>query len=260
MDLNLANKRVLVAAASKGLGFAIADALAAEGCVLAVCSRDDASINQAADKIRKRHSVEVVADVVDVSDEDQLRAWVDNSAKTMGGLDIAIHNGGGPSGAIFDQTTPEQWDGAYRLVLRSALTFASAARPHLGGGSAVLFNTSISVREPLAGLALSTVFRAGVAALSKLLADEWAADGIRVNQLIPGRIQTDRVLYFDQHRATELGVSIDEVRSESSAKIPLNRYGTAEEYAAAAVFLVSDAASYITGASLQVDGGVLRGI
>ena len=260
MNLRLDGKRAVVAAASKGLGFAIADGLAAEGCTLAICSRDREGIEAAATSIRDRHGVEVVATPVDVAHDEQVKRWVDDAAERWAGLDLVVQNGGGPPAARFDSTLTDSWDDAYRLVLRSALSLASSARPHLAPGGSVLFNTSVSVREPLAGLSLSTVFRAGVAALSKLLADEWAADGIRVNQLIPGRIETDRVIYFDEFNAEQRGVSVDEIREEGFSTIPLHRYGTAEEYAAAAVFLLSDAASYITGASLQVDGGVLRGI
>jgi 3-oxoacyl-[acyl-carrier protein] reductase len=260
VELGLDGKRALVAAASKGLGYSIADALAAEGCVLSICSRDRDSIESAASSIRDRHGVAVVAASVDVADDGQVRSWVEDTAERWAGLDLIVHNGGGPPAATFDSTSAESWDDAYRLVLRSALGLASSAKPHLARGGSVLFNTSISVKEPLAALSLSTVFRAGVAALSKLLADEWARDEIRVNQLIPGRIETDRVVYFDEYNARQRGVSVDEIREEGFSTIPLRRYGTPEEYAAAAVFLLSDAASYVTGASLQVDGGVLRGI
>ncbi len=260
IDLGLEGKSALVAAASKGLGFTIADGLAAEGCHLAICSRDSQRINEAAERIRSAHDVEVHPSVVDITDSDALHGWVDESAERWGSLDLVIANGGGPRAASFDELADNDFDVAYRLVLRSALTLAAAARPHLGRGASVLFNTSISVREPLGALALSTIFRAGVTSLAKLLADEWASDGIRVNQLIPGRILTDRVADLDGYLATQRDVSMEEIRAQNEESIPLRRYGTPEEYAAAAVFLLSDAASYITGASLQVDGGVLRAI
>jgi 3-oxoacyl-[acyl-carrier protein] reductase len=260
MDLGLTGKRAVVAAASKGLGFAIADALAAEGCRLAICSRDEQRVADAAERIRSEHSAEVHAAVVDVTDGGELRRWIDDAASRWGGLDLVVPNGGGPRAANFDELDERDWDTAYRQVLRPALTTAAAARPHLRRGGSLLFMTSISVREPLGALALSTVFRAGVTATAKLLADEWAADGIRVNHLIPGRILTERVADLDGYLAAQQGVPIEQVRREYEASIPLQRYGTPGEYAAAAVFLLSDAASYITGASLQVDGGVLRGI
>lgn len=260
MNLGLDGKRALVAAASKGLGFAIANALANEGCVLSICSRDERRINDAADRIRSTHGVEVHPEVVDITDHAALSSWINTSAERWDGLDLVVPNGGGPKAASFSETTASDWDRSYELILKSALVTAATARPHLQGGSSVLFMTSISVREPLAALAMSTVFRAGVTSLAKLLADEWAADGIRVNHLIPGRIQTERVLDLDGYLAEQQEVSIETVRAGYEAAIPMKRYGSAEEYANAAVFLLSDAASYITGASLQVDGGVLRAI
>lgn len=260
MDLGLRGKRALVAASSKGLGFAIANNLAAEGCRLAISSRDGDRVADAADRIREAHGVEVTASVVDITDGHSLQRWINTTGENWDGLDLVVPNGGGPKAAVFDETSPEDWDRSYQLILKSALLAASTARPHMKSGSSLLFMTSISVREPLAALAMSTVFRAGVTSLAKLLADEWAGDGIRVNHLIPGRIQTERVEELDSYLAAQRDTSIDEIRAGYETAIPLGRYGTADEYAAAAVFLLSDAASYITGASLQVDGGVLRGI
>ncbi|MGI9586347.1 MAG: SDR family oxidoreductase [Acidimicrobiia bacterium] len=260
MELGLRGKRAVVAAASKGLGFAIADSLAAEGCAISICSRDEDRINDAANRIREAHGAEVHASVVDIAEGDQITEWIDASAHRWGGIDLVVANGGGPRAASFGELDQDDWDRSYQLVLRSALTIATAAKPHLGPGASVLYNTSVSVREPLRALALSTVFRAGVTALSKLLADEWARDGIRVNHLIPGRILTDRVIDLDGYLADVRGVSVEDVQAAYSESIPLGRYGSPDEYAAAAVFLLSDAASYITGASLQVDGGVLRAI
>ena len=154
----------------------------------------------------------------------------------------------------------DDFDTAYRLLVRSSLIAASTARPHLSSGASVLFMTSTSVREPLAALSLSTIFRGSISSLAKLLADEWAAAGIRVNHLIPGRIGTERIEELDGYLAEQRGVTVDDVRAQYEDAIPLGRYGNPDEYAAAAVFLLSDAASYITGASLQVDGGFLREI
>jgi len=260
VDLGLRGKRAVVAASSKGLGFAIADALAAEGCRLAICSRDGERIDEAAERIRARHGAEVHTAVVDVSESEQIRHWMDWSAERWDGLDLVVPNAGGPRAATFGDLDESDWDSAYRLLLRSALASAAYARPHLGSGASILFMTSISARQPLGALALSTVFRGGVAALAKLLADEWAGDEIRVNHLIPGRILTERVAELDAFLAERRGVSVEVVRAGQEASIPLGRYGHPAEYASAAVFLLSDAAAYITGASLQVDGGVLRAI
>jgi 3-oxoacyl-[acyl-carrier protein] reductase len=178
----------------------------------------------------------------------------------MGGVDIVIPNAGGPPSAFFDATTPDDWDRAYALTLRSAMTFAHAARPHLQRGGTLLYLTSTSVREPIGALGMSTVFRAGVASLAKLLATDWANDGIRVNHLIPGRIATERLDELDSAAAQRSGATVEATRAANEQAIPLGRYGYPEEFAAAATFLVSDAASYITGATLQVDGGALHSV
>ncbi|MFQ5948326.1 MAG: SDR family oxidoreductase [Acidimicrobiia bacterium] len=260
MDLGLDGKRALVAAASDGLGYAIARLLATEGCRVAICSRDRERVAAAASRIGDQTGAEVRYDVCDVGDGGDLARWVQGAAVGFGGLDIIIPNAGGPPPGRFVDLSEEQWDDAYRLTLLSAVRLARLGRPHLGRGASVLFLTSTSVREPIGSLFLSTVFRAGVAALAKGLAREWAADGIRVNQLIPGRFATARVADLDAEAAQRQDIDPSEVRARWEAAIPLGRYGEPDEFAVAAAFLVSDAASYITGATLQVDGGMLRAV
>jgi 3-oxoacyl-[acyl-carrier protein] reductase len=258
MDLGLQGKRALVAAASSGLGYAIAHALAAEGARVAISSRNTQRIADAAAGIAAATGAEVIGAKCDVSSPQDVVAWVDSTAQRWGGLDIVIPNAGGPPAGTFAELSADQWDGAYRLTLRSAVTFAAASRRHLDRGGTMLYLTSASVKEPIGILVLSNVYRAGVAALAKSLATEWAPAGIRVNHLIPGRIATDRLLELDAGLAAREGTTPEAVRQRISAGIPLGRYGEPEEYAAAAVFLVSDAAAYITGATLQVDGGMLH--
>jgi len=260
MDLGLAGRRAAIAASSAGLGFAIARVLATEGCRLAICSREADRIASAAARLRAETGAEVWPSAVDVTLPGALTAWIDATAGRWEGLDVVVSNAGGPPPGPFGDLEPDDWDAAYRLTLRSAMETARAAEPHLGPGSAVLFMTSLTVKEPLGNLVLSTIFRAGVSALAKSLADEWAARGIRVNQLIPGRIVTARVAAMDEATARRRGVPIAEVRAGQEAAIPMGRYGRPDEFAAAAAFLVSGAASYITGASLAVDGGLLRSI
>ncbi|MFH2072393.1 MAG: SDR family oxidoreductase [Actinomycetota bacterium] len=260
MDLHLDGKRALVAAASDGLGYGIAAALAGEGCRVAICSREQSRIDAAADRIRRETGAEVHAAVCDVAEPGAAAAWVGEAAAGLGGIDLLVPNAGGPPPGRFGDTGPDQWDAAYRLTLRSAMETAAAARPHMGRGGAVLFMTAASTRLPVGTLAMSMVFRAGVVALAKLLSDEWAADGIRVNHLIPGRIATSRLLSLDEDAARRSGTTPDAVRSGIEASIPLGRYGSSGEFAAAALFLLSEAASYITGATLQVDGGMIRSV
>ncbi len=260
MDLDLVGKRALVAAASDGLGFAIASALASEGCRLAICSSDRNRIEAAAERIRTESGTEVLAGVCDVAEPGEITRWIDAAAGALGGIDLLVPNAGGPPPGRFGDVGPDAWDAAYRLTLRSALETAHAAHPHMGDGGAVLFMTSASTRQPVGVLAMSTVFRPGVAALAKLLADEWAPDGIRVNHLIPGRIATSRLISLDEDAARRADTTPEALRAGVEQSIPMGRYGEPCEYAAAAVFLLSDAASYITGATLQADGGLLRPI
>jgi 3-oxoacyl-[acyl-carrier protein] reductase len=260
MNLGLADKRAAVAASSSGLGFAIARALAAEGCRVAICSSRRDRIEAAAAAIQKETGAEVVPAVADLAAPGAITEWLDGAAGRWGGLDLVVPNAGGPPPGRFADTRPKDWDSAYRLTLRSALELAAAARPHLGPGSAVLFMTGPVVRQPVGTLVLSGIMRAGVATLAKALADEWAPAGIRVNHIIPGRIATERVAALDADTAQRRGVSLEEARAGYEAIIPLGRYGTVEEFAEAAVFLLSDAAAYITGATLNVDGGMIRPI
>jgi len=261
MDLGLSGKRALVAAASSGLGYAIARDLAGQGAVVAMASRTLGRIEEAGHRIRREVEDAVVFPVVcDVTDDASLRRWVDEAAAAMGGIDLAVANGGGPPAGTFADLGPDEWDTGYRLTLAPALSFARHVRPHLGRGASVLFMTSSSVKEPIPNLVLSNVFRAGVAALAKTLAIEWGGAGIRVNHLIPGRIATERLVELDTDTAARRGVPLADVERSVQADIALGRYGTPEEYANAAVFLLSDAAAYITGATLQVDGGLIRSV
>ena len=260
MELGLTGKRAIVAAASRGLGAAIARSLAEEGCIVEISSRSLDNAQETARSIANDTGATVTAAQVDVADGDAVQTWVDSTATSMGGLDIVIPNAGGPPSAFFDATAPDDWDRSYALTLRSAMAFALAAKPHVRRGGSMLYLTSISVREPIGALAMSTVFRAGVASLTKLLANDWAGDGIRVNHLIPGRIATERLDELDEAAAQRSRTSADAVRSANERAIPLGRYGNPDEFAAAATFLVSDAASYITGATLQVDGGALHSV
>lgn len=260
MDLQLHGKTALVAAASQGLGAAIARQLAAEGCAVELCSRSLERAEATAAAIAAKTGSAVIGVGVDVSDAAAVRRWVDEAAERHGALDIVIPNSGGPPQARFDDTTETEWDRAYALLLRSALAFASAAKPHMPRGGALLYLTSGSVKEPNSILSMSTIFRAGVASLAKTLAADWAADGIRVNHLIPGRIATERLHELDGGAAERRGTTMQEVRDAHAVAIPLGRYGLPGEFADAAAFLVSPRASYITGATLQVDGGALKGV
>lgn len=260
MDLGLKDKVVLVAAASEGLGYGSARVLAGEGARVSICSRDKAQIDAASVRLVEETGGTVLASVCDVRDLEAINAWVNTTAATWGGIDGLFVNAGGPPAGSFRDLKEEQWYAAFDLTLMSAVRLIRAALPHMPAGSAIVASTSSSVREPIERLILSNVMRAGVAGLIKSLADELAPDGIRLNTLIPGRIDTARITQLDQNRANHLGISVDEVRAQNLASIPLGRLGTIDEYGMAAAFLLSPASSYITGATLRVDGGKIRSI
>jgi 3-oxoacyl-[acyl-carrier protein] reductase len=262
MDLGLRGKVALVAGASKGLGYAVAQALAAEGATVAIASRDSKAIEAAAARIAGETGATVVGTAVDVRSADAIERWVAGTADRFGGIDALMTNSGGPpSGAAlsFDDRT---WQDTVDLLLFSALRMTRAAvKPMQSrGGGAILMSTSSSVKEPIQNLGLSTVLRASVSALAKTLSIELAPQRIRVNQIIPGRIATDRLKQLDEANSKRLGLSIDETKARAVAAIPLARYGEAVEFGRAGAFLLSDAASYMTGATVQVDGGMIRSV
>lgn len=262
MDLGLKGKVAMVAGASRGLGYAVARGLAAEGVKVSISSRNEFSITDAAKRIAAETFVEALATAVDVRSADSIGKWYALTAEKFGGVDLLFVNAGGPPAGPALSFDDEGWKNAFELLVLSAVRMARLAVPSMKarGGGAIVISTSSAVKEPIANLALSNVVRSSVAALSKTLANELAADRIRVNHLLPGRINTDRVRELDTIRGQSSGASPDAVREAYSKTIPLGRYGEPDEFASAAVFLFSDAARYITGASLQVDGGMIRGM
>ncbi len=260
MNVGLQGKVMLVSASSQGLGFGIARALAAEGARVALCSREADKVAAAAARIHDETGAETWSAACDVRDAASISAWVDGAAAHFGAVDGLLVNAGGPPAGPFRQMTDAQWQAAFELTLMSAVRMIRAALPHMSRGAAILTITSSSVIEPIERLGLSTVMRSGVLGLVKTLADELAPDGIRVNNLIPGRIDTERVAQLDQGASQRLGIPVEEVRAQSIAKLPLKRLGTIDEFGAAGAFLLSPAAAYITGASLRVDGGMIRSV
>ena len=262
MDLKLNGKVAMVAGASRGLAYAVARGLAAEGAWVSVSSRKQEAITAAADRITQETKSRALATAVDVSKAADLEAWYRRTVETFGGVDLLFVNAGGPPAGTALSFDDAAWTSAFELLVLSAVRMVRLAVPSMRerGGGAIVVSTSSAVVEPIPNLALSNVVRASVAALSKTLSNELAADRIRVNHLIPGRINTDRVRELDTIRGKATGASADEVRASYSKGIPMGRYGEAEEFAAAAVFLFSDSSRYITGASLQVDGGLIRSV
>jgi 3-oxoacyl-[acyl-carrier protein] reductase len=262
MDLGLKGKIAMVAGASRGLGFAVARALASEGAIVSMSSREAGGIETAAAKIHSETDAEILAIAADVRDPRALEAWRDETLERFGRLDLLFTNSGGPPAGKFAELEDGAWQNGFELLVLSVIRMARLAIPPMrkGGGGAILLATSSSVKEPIPNLTLSNVLRASVAALAKTLSAELAPDRIRVNQLIPGRFATDRVRELDQINAKKAGITPDEQQRRAASAIPLGRYGEPAEFGRAAAFLLSDAASYLTGATLQVDGGLIRSV
>ncbi|HZB24615.1 MAG TPA: SDR family oxidoreductase [Vicinamibacterales bacterium] len=251
-------KVAMVAGASRGLGYAVAKALADEGARVSIASRDEAAITAAG----RRMGGDVMTVGADVTSSDAIAGWARATEQKFGGIDLLFTNSGGPPAGATLSFDDRAWQDAADLLLFSTLRMIRAAVPSMKsrGGGAILVSTSSSVKEPVQNLGLSTVLRASVSALAKTLALELAADRIRVNQIIPGRIDTDRVKHLDEVNAKKQGVTPEEAKKRAIAAIPMGRYGEIEEFGRVGAFLLSDAAAYITGATVQVDGGLIRGV
>ncbi len=262
MDLGLKGRIALVAGASKGLGYAVARALAAEGATVSISSRDEEAIGNAARQIERETGARVWSMTVDVRSKEAIDRWIAEAADKLGGIDALMTNSGGPPAGPAVSFDDQAWQDAADLLLFSTLRMVRAAVPHMEkrGGGAILVSTSSSVKEPIPNLGLSTVLRASVSALAKTLSLELAARKIRVNQIIPGRIDTDRVRQLDEINAKKLGISTDQVKDKAIAAIPWGRYGELEEFGRVGAFLLSDAAGYMTGSTVQVDGGLIRSV
>lgn len=256
MDFGLKGKRAIVMAASRGLGYASALGLAREGCHLVVCSRDQARIEAAADTIRKETGAKVKALVADVSSGSEAKRLVDTAVAEYGGLEIVVHNAGGPPAGETLAMTDEQWQKAFEQNLLSFTRIVQAAAPEMkkAGYGRVLTIASSSIKQPIPNLALSNALRAGVWGIAKTLSRELAPQGILVNVIAPGRIDTERIAELDQAAAQRSGKAVEDVRQASIASIPLGRLGRPEELANLVVFLASQAGSYISGQAIMVDG------
>jgi 3-oxoacyl-[acyl-carrier protein] reductase len=256
MDLGLEGKRALVLAASRGLGYACARGLAQEGCRLVICSRDEARIKAAADQIRADTGAKVEALAADVSNAAEAERLVAAIVSAYGGLEILVHNAGGPPAGQFHALSEGQWKQAFEQNMMSFVRIVTAAVPEMrkAGYGRVLTIASSSIKQPIPNLMLSNAFRAGVYGIAKTLSQELGPEGILVNVIAPGRIATERIAELDQANATRTGKAIEDVRKASVATIPLGRLGDPEELANLVVFLASAKASYISGQGIFVDG------
>jgi 3-oxoacyl-[acyl-carrier protein] reductase len=262
MDLGIAGRVALVSASSTGIGRAVALALAAEGCRVALCARRRGPLAEAAAAIERETRAEVLGITADVTVPADISRTVREVQGRFGPIDILVNNAGGPPPGGFDETSPEAWDEAFRLTLRSAVLLCREVVPGMKERrwGRVVNLASISVKQPIDGLILSNSIRAGVAGFGKTLATECAPYNVLVNTLCPGYILTERLTELAEVRAAKAGVSVEDMMSTMKSNVPVRRIGAPEEIASVAAFLCSERASYVTGTVLQVDGGLCRSL
>jgi 3-oxoacyl-[acyl-carrier protein] reductase len=260
MDLQLKDKRAFVAGSSRGLGFATALTLAREGCKVAVNSRKAENANVAAEKITAETGLQVYGFAGDVSEASAADNLIQSVVDVFSGLDILITNAGGPPAGSFEVFDEETWQKAVDTSFMSHVRLIRAALPHLRKSSSpsVLTVTSYVVKQPLPNLVLSNSIRVATVGLTKSLALELGKENIRFNSIMPGWTQTERVMELIAFRAKNNNTTVEEENAKQTADIPLGRMGQPQEFANAAVFLVSPAASFIHGATLAVDGGIIK--
>ncbi len=262
MDLGLRGRVAIVAAASKGLGRAVAEELAREGASVAICARTAATLAETAKHIGKLAGHEVFHQPVDVTDSAAVASFVAAVDARFGRIDICVTNSGGPPSNSFRNTKPEDWRSAVDQLLMSTVFFARETLPRMQKNKwgRLITITSSAVKQPVDGLLLSNSVRAAVTGLARTLANEYAADGITVNNVCPGYTRTARLDGLASTISARTGAKPEDVFAGWDREIPMRRLGTPQEFAAVVAFLSSERASYVTGASIVVDGGLVRGL
>lgn len=262
MDLGLRGKVALVAASSKGMGKATAMGLAAEGARVAMCARGGDDLRKAADVVRTLTGAEAFAVPADVTKAEDVRTLVQKTVQAFGAIHILVNNAGGPPAGKFDEMDDAKWQAAFELNLLSTIRLIREVLPHMrkAGGGRIINIQSSSVKQPIENLILSNAIRPGVVGLSKTLASELARDKITINTVCPGRILTDRFRSLAGVRAQRGGKTVEAVLAEQAAEVPLGYLGQPEDVANMIVYLASEQARYVTGATIQVDGGLVRGL
>jgi 3-oxoacyl-[acyl-carrier protein] reductase len=262
MDLGLKSKVAIVAASSQGIGLATAAAFAGEGCKVAMCARNEQTLAAATERIRKQYGAEVFHLAFDVTDADAVRGFVEAVVTKFGAADICVTNAGGPPAKGFLATTTDDWRKAVDANFMSTVYFAREVIPHMQRKrwGRIVTITSITTKQPVADLVLSNAVRAAVVGLVKSLANEFGKDGILVNNVGPGFTATERLKELAKSRSSALGISEKEIFDGWTADAPLRRLGEPKEVADTIVWLASNRASYVTGQTVLVDGGIYKGL
>ncbi|HJZ81101.1 MAG TPA: SDR family oxidoreductase [Pyrinomonadaceae bacterium] len=262
MDLGLNNKVALVAAASRGLGRAVAEELAAEGASLIICARKAETIEHVAGEIAGASGVEVLGVAADVSNPADVARLISSGVARFGRIDILVTNAGGPPAGQFESFSLAQWEEATRLLLHSAVELARQVLPGMKERrwGRILNITSIAVKQPVDNLILSNSVRAAVTGFARTLANEVASFGVTVNNIMPGYTRTERVEELARMMAEKQGITPADFIARWEKEIPMGRIGSPREFAALAAFLVSERASYLTGTSIPVDGGWIKAL
>ena len=262
MDLGIQGRVAMVAAASKGLGLAAARSLAKEGCKVSICGRTADGLDTALAELRAAvPGAQLLAVPCDVASADSLQAWYDATTEHFGTVDILVSNTGGPPAATFLDLTEEQWASGVQSTLMNAVRMSRLVLPGMKAQrwGRIVHITSLVAKQPLALLTISSALRAGLSAMTKTMATEFAAENVLVNALLPGHILTDRQRHLGELRARKDGITLEQALELGQAAIPMKRFGKPEEVGDVIAFLCSERAAYLTGTSIQVDGGIIQG-
>ena len=262
MDLGIRGKVAVVAASSRGLGKAAAFGFAREGARVVICAREQDRLSTVRDKIKAATNADVLAVQVDLTRPNDIKHLIDQTVESFGTVDILVNNAGGPNAGFFSEMTDEQWQQGIELTLMSSVRLTREVLPFMQKQKwgRIINITSVSVKQPIDELLLSNSLRLSILGWAKTLSNQVAADGILINNVCPGWTRTQRVIEIFAARAEALQTSPEDIEKSITSTIPMNRLATPEEQANLIVFLGSERASYITGTTIQVDGGAVRGI
>ncbi|HUX61350.1 MAG TPA: SDR family oxidoreductase [Ignavibacteriaceae bacterium] len=262
MDLGIKGKVALITASSKGIGKAVADELASEGCIVAICSRNKEDLIIAASDIKRKFNVEPFWEVCDLNKQKDIENTVESVTKQFGKIDILVNNCGGPEAGNFRDLTDINWQAAFEQVLLSTVRFCNLIVPEmiLREWGRVINITSLTVLQPADNLMLSNSLRTGLIGFAKSLSNEVAKYNITVNNVAPGYTLTNRLYDLAVHNGKKSGKSHEEILADMAKEIPMNRLAGPDEIASSVLFLASKQASYITGNTIHVDGGLIKGI